>query len=757
MFTELIEDWSRLMGEAPRRMNFDPDPVPPSGYRTAALIHGRELDIRFAGGDGSTPEHAIRVIGARSHEQGIHACYAWLAILESECDCQVGIQSREYIEIAGHHYDHYVITAGDERRELYFSLDEFWGLAEESTLAAEGEVDSQVSAVIRMVLGSAGPAEHRTESPAAPQAHRAPASATNAVSAAAPRLAPADSAPAESIETLLADLDALVGLDEIKQRVRSLVNRITLAQRRRSAGQEPAPIALHMAFLGSPGTGKTTVARLVSRIYRALGLVAKGHLVETDRSGLVAGYMGQTALKTREQVEQARGGVLFVDEAYALAREGVSSQDYGREAVDTLVKLMEDLRSELAVVFAGYSEEMEAFFASNPGLRSRVGHMITFPDYSPAELLEILERSVREHELKLSYDARSKAAAWLAARHEQRDRSFGNAREVRQLADAIHGRMADRLAALPQASGEVLNTILARDVPDAPGSASVETLESVMSELDALIGLEPVKHHFHSLVAYQQARMRRAAAGLVVPSLSLHAVYVGNAGSGKTTVARLYSRALRALGLVRRGHLVEVDRSGLVASYLGQTAQRVREVFESARGGVLFIDEAYALLGSGAEPDAYGAEAVATLLKLVEDQRHEVAVVLAGYPQPMARFLASNPGLSSRFARVVEFPDYSELELIEIFAGFAAAHQLELAQGLRERLGVLFADRIDGEGHASGNGRLARNLFEEALLSQSRRLAETSAADPASLARLLPEDLPEAPKESAPSGGGNYV
>jgi SpoVK/Ycf46/Vps4 family AAA+-type ATPase len=277
-----------------------------------------------------------------------------------------------------------------------------------------------------------------------------------------------------TLDSILNELDALVGLDAVKQRVRSLVNQIALVQRRKAAGQVSTPISLHMAFVGPPGTGKTTVARLVGKLYQVLGLLPRGHLVETDRGGLVAGYVGQTALKTKKAIEEATGGVLFVDEAYALARNGGFGSDFGLEAIDTLVKQMEDRRDELAVVLAGYPAEMDSFLGSNPGLRSRVGHVIEFPGFSPEELCQILDRQLSEHGLSLSSGARSKAAAILGDRHRRRDRSFGNAREVRALLDSIHERLANRLVEHPDASGDVLNTILASDVeipsrPREPG------------------------------------------------------------------------------------------------------------------------------------------------------------------------------------------------------------------------------------------------------------------------------------------------
>lgn len=277
-------------------------------------------------------------------------------------------------------------------------------------------------------------------------------------------------APARSLEAILADLDAMIGLTQLKGEVKSLTNLLKVRALRVAAGLPASPVSLHAVFSGNPGTGKTTVARLLAEIYRALGLLSSGHLIETDRSGLVAGYAGQTAIKVHDVVDSAVGGVLFVDEAYSLSGEG-PGDEYGQEAIDTLVKLMEDKRDVLAVVVAGYEDRMTQFLSANPGLQSRFNRFLHFADYSPDELCAIFAKLVAAGQYALTAEALAAVQTALAASYAARDERFGNAREARNLYERVVERQADRLASVGVPTRAQLCTIEKTDVDAATSGA----------------------------------------------------------------------------------------------------------------------------------------------------------------------------------------------------------------------------------------------------------------------------------------------
>lgn len=322
------------------------------------------------------------------------------------------------------------------------------------------------------------PQDRAPDSPAAPPAgynpsagqspaHTGPGSAvsTGNDDTAAPK---AEEPPAEKIEDLLAELEGYIGLTAIKKEVRNLINMVTVYKLRRDNDLPTTDLSLHMVFSGNPGTGKTTVARLMARIYHSLGILSKGQLVEVDRSGLVAGYVGQTALKTSRVIDSAIGGVLFIDEAYAL--NGRAENDFGQEAIDTILKAMEDHRDDLVVIVAGYDGLMDEFIHSNPGLESRFNRFLHFDDYSVDEMLQIFASQCKKGCYELDDDARVEVAEFIACSNTN-SISFGNARGVRNLFEKILVQQANRLAALDAVSRDDLMRITVGDVRTAQNKA----------------------------------------------------------------------------------------------------------------------------------------------------------------------------------------------------------------------------------------------------------------------------------------------
>jgi SpoVK/Ycf46/Vps4 family AAA+-type ATPase len=540
------------------------------------------------------------------------------------------------------------------------------------------------------------------------------------------------------VDAALAKLDAMFGLAPVKQEVRGLIARMQLEQKRRDQGLDVSALSLHMVFAGPPGVGKTEIARLIGEIYQGLKVLRKGHVVETDRAGLVAGYVGQSATKTLDKCREALDGVLFIDEAYSLAAPSGDGPDFGKEAIDTLLKFMEDNRDRIIVIVAGYPEQMKQFVKSNPGLSGRFSKTINFPAYSPVELCEIFRRMAARQQFTLPDAFEEKLLPWVEGRVKAED--WANAREMRTLLEKAREAQALRVAG--ESSADV-SQISIEDIVAATGQKLDETQASAaaaLQKLDAMVGLAPVKQEIKRLTARMEVEQKRRAQGLSSAAVSQHMVFTGPPGVGKTEVARLIGEIFRALKVLRKGHLVETDRAGLVAGYVGQTATKTLEKCQEALDGVLFIDEAYALAAAtGGVGHDFGKEAIDTLLKFMEDNRDRVVVIVAGYPNEMDRFIKSNPGLSSRFSRTINFPSYSVDELCEILKRMAASQQFSLPEDFAPALTSWIEERSKAPDW--GNARSMRSLLEKARESQAIRISTDGAAD---LSRIEVADLEDA-------------
>lgn len=536
------------------------------------------------------------------------------------------------------------------------------------------------------------------------------------------------------LEQALAVLNELTGLGNVKKRIEEICHVISLQEVRKKAGQQVQDQTMHMLFLGNPGTGKTTVARIVADIFKALGVLPKGQLVEVTREDLVGEHIGETAIKTANVIKSALGGVLFIDEAYALYSD--SERDYGREAINTLIKYMEDHRDNLIVIMAGYTEEMNRFLKMNSGLKSRFASVVEFEDYTPDELLKIFEASIRKQGFSVDDRCKATVRQLFEKRQLPGSKDNGNARLVRNvIEDAIRkqsARLADRMGD-GRVTEEEIKQLTAEDF--GKSEAEEEKRFDLEEELSHIVGHEHVKQHIRELRDLLIVQKNRKEQGLGDSGLgSLHMVFKGNPGTGKTTIARLIARLLKEMGLLKSGHLVETDRSGLVAQYVGHTAIKVKEVVEEALGGVLFIDEAYSLYR-----DDFGKEAIDALVKSMEDYRDNLVVIVAGYSGEMEQFLKTNPGLRSRFPTTFEFSDYSPDEIWHILKGMCAAENYALDDGCETIVKQLY-ERVSGSKEA-GNGRFARNLFERAKIKQATRIRTLGAYDRTSLGTLLPEDF----------------
>ena len=535
-----------------------------------------------------------------------------------------------------------------------------------------------------------------------------------------------------SVEDVMHELDGFVGMQSVKDAIRRIAQEIAVQKQLIEMGEAAEGLTKYNFILtGNPGTGKSTVARTFGKIFKALGVTSTDHVVEKVPKDIIGRFVNESDKNMDAAINEAMGGVLFLDEAYDLEpmdAAGQSTSSEGKKAVQVLMTRMENEAGKFVVICAGYPKEMSTFMNSNPGLKRRFSHTINIEDYTAEELLQIYENAAKskKYSFTLADDAvRMKVLKMFQTMVAMKDEKFGNAGEAIKKVAETKTNINNRIMKTPpdQWTPEVLQTAHTAYLEDIPYVEPEKvSIDDSLAELNALIGLEGVKTALTKLAHTINNEIESAKAENRRPEIPLgHYLFLGNPGTGKTTVARLMGKILYSMGALPTPTVVEVGKANLVGRYIGDTEAITSHVIDTAMGGILFIDEAYQLAS-----DQYGRSALETLVARLENDRGKFVCIAAGYTYEMQAFLAENSGFESRFPERnrITFEDYTPDELFQIFmiyankGGYTLDAMAETA--VRGKLTMMYNNR----GRTFGNGRDARNLFDEVKSNLAARLAE---------------------------------
>lgn len=550
-------------------------------------------------------------------------------------------------------------------------------------------------------------------------------------------------------------LQELQGLEEIKNRITKNLNFFKKWQKQYGQKNEstkktisrldqnssgiclPREINLHLLLAGNPGTGKTTVANLIGEIYRDAGILEIGHTVKVLKDDLEAGYVGQTALKTREKINRALGGILFIDEAYSL----VSEHSYGQEAINTILEAMSAQKGQFAVIAAGYPDDMQKFLNSNDGFASRFAEaQITIEDFKPEVLEAIFRDEVQNSlfDLQLDTEVDSLLPGFFHALYDDRDtleQRFGNARTVKEeifspiqlnLDSDEHDQAIIGKKDFPQKFQRFF------ELAEAP--------QDMMQEFEELIGLDNVKEKIQSLVIdIEQNQERAKITGKEYKMKPGHYIFSGPPGTGKTTVAKIFGRQLKHLGLVQKSQPVEIKASNLIQDHVGGSGQVVQQALNKALGGVLFIDEAHQLANN-----SFGQEVVNNIVPFLDEHEDEFAMIIAGYEDKIKDFIKIDDGLERRFKNRIKFSHYSDPELEKIFMLKANQEKMIVSHAAGKPLLELFNALKNEKPERFGNAGKAIEIFEKSLSKLNKRISKRNKDELTVEHRttILKEDIP---------------
>lgn len=552
-----------------------------------------------------------------------------------------------------------------------------------------------------------------------------------------------------SIKSLFEEFDNLVGLHNLKQSLRDFISYLEFVKERKAKGIETNEnISANCIFLGNPGTGKTTVARILGRFFKAIGLLKNGHVVEVDRASLIGEYIGETAQKTEKVINQALGGILFIDEAYSLKRDK-NSNDFGQEAIDIILKRMEDYKDKFFVIAAGYPELMEKFINSNPGLKSRFTHHFYFDDYNSSELAEIFKIFSEKEKYSFNEDAEKFLIEKLDSLIDNTDGSFGNARFVRNLFSETKIELSKRYHLLEDEEKDFnsLNTILISDIQSAwlninnrnnSVVKSNEKIDRYVNEINNLVGLSSVKTTFNRIIASIKVDKLKSEKSISSVHKTYNSIFIAEPGSGTSTVARLFAKSLFASNKLSKGQLIEIDSSLFSGLSKLDAYLTMDELFKKLSGNVILVNDVTASLQCLKH---FSDSLLQYFLKKLYLMNDEVTAILSGTREEIEIIIESFPVLESQFPNKFEFEPYTNRQLLEIALSICQKKNYQLDEGAWQQLLELIDEMRQGKNRNFYNARSIKELLNRAISIQEDRILSMPNIQGSDLMTITYDDL----------------